>query len=850
MKPFRMQGAAVRRCLAAALVCLVLPLALHAQDPTRSFADSLIPPGVLPPGVQLPTPETLSPEQAQAILQARPDLAQQLRERINASGLTPEQVRSRLRAAGYPENLLDSYLGAGGGAGGGAPTSDALSALRGLGVVSAAEADSLLSLQDVVPQADSLPGAPGPGRLRVFGYDVFRQRGRAFAPAFAAPVDPSYVLGPGDVLVLLLTGDVERAHTLEVNREGYIMIPQVGQLFVANETLGQVTDQLYGRLGRVYSGVRRGANATTRFQLSVSKVRSVQVYVAGEVAQPGLYTVSGSGSVLSALYASGGPTQNASFRKVEVRRGKELLGTVDLYDYLLHGVNSTAFRLASGDVVFVPTYGTRATVTGEVIRPAIYELAQGETLRELIAAAGGFRETALTSRIQIHRILPPAARGEGGRDRVVVDVSGEAMKAGTLAPYPIENGDSVIVFPVASRTRAVVTVLGNVWVEGPVGFTPGMRLGDALRLAGGPKPDVFLGDVLVSRLQPDSSRIQLRSSLADSTGLPVNNFALAEDDEVRVFSRTNFRSDRFITIAGAVRKPGRLTFNDGMTIRDAILLADGLREDAYLSAAEVARLPQDRSGGQVATTIRVPLDSTYIFDRDPDGKYLGPPGLPAPAGGAPAFVLEAFDNVLILQQPQWELQRVVTLTGQVRFPGRYALVTRSERLGDLIARAGGLTPEAYPAGVQFYRSGEGRIGVDLPQVLADPTFNDNVILAGGDSVHIPEYSPVVRVNGAVNAPLAVTYVPGKNLDFYVRAAGGYARNADIGRTFVQQPSGKVESVQRRFLLADGKPTPLAGAVIEVPSKELNKQPSNLLPVLGTLAAIIASLATVVIVAKQ
>ena len=172
-------------------------------------------------------------------------------------------------------------------------------------------------------------------------------------------------------------------------------------------------------------------------------------------------------------------------------------------------------------------------------------------------------------------------------------------------------------------------VQGNVWLPGPIGFTPGMTLGDAIRLAGGPKPDVFLGDVLVTRLQPDSTRIQLRSALADSTGLPVNNFALADDDEVTVFSRSEFRSDRYVVITGAVRKQGRLPYSEGMTLRDAALLADGLREDAFLDYAEVARLPKNRAGGQVATSIRVPLDSTYIFDRAANGKYLGPTG---PAG--------------------------------------------------------------------------------------------------------------------------------------------------------------------------------------------------------------------------
>ena len=368
-------------------------------------------------------------------------------------------------------------------------------------------------------------------------------------------------------------------------------------------------------------------------------------------------------------------------------------------------------------------------------------------------------------------------------------------------------------------------VQGNVWLPGPIGFTPGMTLGDAIRLAGGPKPDVFLGDVLVTRLQPDSTRIQLRSALADSTGLPVNNFALAEDDEITVFSLSEFRSDRFVVITGAVRKQGRLPYSEGMTLRDAALLADGLREDAFLDYAEVARLPKNRAGGQVATSIRVPLDSTYIFDRGANGKYLGPPGLPAPASGAPTFVLEPFDNVLIFEQPGWELQRVVALTGQVQFPGRYALLTRNERLSDLIAQAGGLTKEAYAAGIQFYRHKDQAKAASASTCRwcsQDSGYHDNLILAGGDSIHIPEYNPVVRVSGAVNAPLAVTWAEGKNMDFYVASAGGYSRDADKGRAYVTQPSGKVESVHRRFLLPDGKPVPAAGANIFVPEKDKTK----------------------------
>src|SRR5262249_25680225 len=163
--------------------------------------------------------------------------------------------------------------------------------------------------------------------------------------------------------------------------------------------------------------------------------------------------------------------------------------------------------------------------------------------------------------------------------------------------------------------------------------------------------------------------------------------------------------------------------------------------------------------GQVASTFRVPLDSTYIFDRGPNGRYLGPPGQAAPASGAAEVLLKPYDNILIFRQPDWELHRTVSITGQVRFPGRHSLLHRTDRLLDLIQRSGGLTREAYPAGIKFFRSVDrgGRIGVDLPRVLDHPDFRDNLILSGGDSIVIPEYTPVVYVNGAVNAPMSVTY---------------------------------------------------------------------------------------------
>ncbi len=830
-----------------------------------------------------------TPDQARALLQSRPDLGARIRSYITNSGLTPDQVRSRLSAGGYPPGLLDTYLGSSSSAGTGGQVDDqVLDAMRALGFRNEEDRPLLA--------ADSVAGRPGTPRrdlpatsdsVAIFGLDVFHRVSTQFQPVVTGPVDPSYRLGPGDVLVLILTGDVELAHTLEVTREGFIVIPQVGQIYVSGLTLASLETLLYTRLGRVYSGVRRGAGASTRFQVTVARLRTNQVFVIGDVARPGSYQVSSAGTVLTALYLAGGPTDKGSFRRVEIRRGGALIDTLDVYDYLLRGNAAHDIRLESGDVIFVPVHGARVEITGAVVRPAYYELASGETLRELIASAGGFDPAALRRRIQIERILPPAQRGPGGRDRVLIDLAESELSDSVAPGFPLLAGDRVKVFRIAERRRNVVTVEGNVWTVGPVGYTPDMRLSDAIRLAGGPKPDVFLGQILISRLNPDSTRAQLRSAFRDSTGAVTNDLPLQEDDQITVFARTTFRPERYVVVTGAVKRSGRIRYREGMTLKDAVLEADGLTEDAWLAEAEIARLPTDRTAGVLATSFRAPMDSSYLFDRGPDGKYDGPPGLPAPAGGAPETRLAPYDNVLVMRQPDWELQRTVTLTGQVKFPGRYALLTKTDRVRDLIQRAGGLTREAYPLGAGLYRrqptspddirllgrlasqadSGQRdslsvmadslrlgtslarRVGLDLSLALERPDARQNIVMQTGDSLDIPEFDPTVRILGAVNSPTTVLSQPGWNVDDYVAAAGGYSRLADKGRAYVVQPGGRLESVKRRFLLPDSKPKPRAGSTVFVPERDPNDR-RDWAGFLGSVAQILASTVTILVVATK
>ncbi len=845
-----------------------------------------------------------TPEQAAAILQSRPELLQQLRDRMTNSGLTPDQIRARLRAEGYPETLLDAYLpggstGAGGaaapgaGAAGGAgragmgpdgmdprnPGSDVFSALRALGIADSSDFDfpgdtlrqrrllggdtlvapydtllddRLRDPRDVRPtrtltpyeqflrmRADSIQRDSG---LKVFGMDLFDRRTTQFDANAAGPVDPSYRLGPGDRLVLILTGDVEAAYQLDVTREGFVVVPQVGQLQVANLTLGQLEDMLYARLGRAYSGVRRGAGATTRFSLSVARLRSNQVFVLGDVERPGSYRISAAGTAMTALYAAGGPTMAGTFRNIQVKRGGRVVATFDLYDYLLKGDQSNDPRLQNGDVVFVGPHTGRVRVIGEVMRPATYEVGRNGTLAEIVRAAGGLKPTAARSRIQIERLTPARDRTQPGSDRAVLDVS---AAAGDVPALGLVDGDVVRVLKVAERVRGRVVVRGNVYTPGTIAVAPGMRLSEAIRRAGGLKPDTYLGQVLVSRLNSDSTRTQLRAQLADTLGTVVTDLVLQEEDEIRIFGRSEFRPVRYVAINGAVRRSGRYPYREGMTMRDLVLLAGGMQESALLTEAEIARLPADRRDGVTARTVRVPLDSSYLFERGPDGRYQGPPGLPARPSGAPEQVLDAYDNVLILRQPDWELQRNVFIGGEVRYPGTYSLTRKTERIADLVTRAGGLTQEAYTDGVQFVRKRGriGRIGVDLPAVLKDPSNTDNLILFDGDSISIPRFDAVVRVDGAVNSPTALPYVQGQPLDYYIRAAGGGRRDADLRRSYVVQPNGRVDAVRIRRLWPDAQPTPRPGAIVTVPSRDPSERAQNLAAA-TTVAQIAASLAAV------
>jgi polysaccharide export outer membrane protein len=842
---------------------------------------------------QVPTP-------AQAAQMAKdPAAVARLQQMMQSSGMTPEQIRDRLKAQGYPESLLDQILPGGARSDStGVLGDDVFGALKALGIGDSTVVDSLANqsrgrrrVQDRMDSAfmdsvmiairndttraalralmrsQDLRKQENDSGFAVFGLGLFRSDsgGGAFAPNTSGGADANYRFGPNDKLVLFLTGDVEKSYSLTVTREGFVVIPDVGVINVAGLTRSQLEDALYARLGRVYSGVRRGAGATTKFYIDMSQSGTNQVFVTGDVVHPGSYKMSRAGTVMSALYLAGGPTPNGTMRNVQVTRNGQTIAALDVYDYALHGNASNDVRLENGDIVFVLPRGPQVRVAGAVLRPATYEVKPNQTLADVVQMAGGFGEAADRRRVQIDRIVPPNERSTAGSDRRIVDVPGEL-----LSTAPVRAGDVIKVLEIAKRVARRVAVKGNVWTAGPVAFTPGMHLFDALRSAGGLRPDSYLGQLLITQLQADSTRIMLRTAVFDTTGKPVDNVLLTDGDEITVFSTTDFRPKRYVTVNGPVRKPGQIPYREGMTLRDAVLLSGGLLEGASLENAEIARLPESRAAGVTAVTQIVPLDSSYVFERGANGQYVGPAGVQAVAGRTPDVPLEPYDAILIKRQAEWQLQQTVSVRGEVKYPGEYSIVNKSEKLSDVIKRAGGLTTVAYPDGIIFVRRPRAlagrsasdsltsrgvsdgpsvRIGLDLPTVLRDPSYVDNLQLADGDSIFIPRFAPVVLIHGAVNSQVGVAYVAGADLDFYIRAGGGATVKGDAGRAYVTQPNGKVETRQRHFLGYSSEPKPLPGSTVFVPDKDpLDRR--DWLQVASTFTGLLGSLVAIAAIVRR
>ncbi|MDD2539977.1 MAG: SLBB domain-containing protein [Desulfuromonadaceae bacterium] len=661
--------------------------------------------------------------------------------------------------------------------------------------------------------------------MKQFGYDFFKNSLQLTSAIDAMPAGSNYLLGPGDVLNLNVWGAVNFRYELTVDRTGELMIPKVGVVRV----WGLPFDKAQAAVKEAISHYYRNFEMS----LTLGRLRSIQVYVVGEVEAPGNYPVSSLATVINALAAAGGPSYNGSLRKVKVTRNGQPPTTVDLYDMLLSGDRNKDVQLQNGDTIFVPVIGPVVAVAGEVRRPAIYEMNGRTTLADALKMAGGVAASGSLGRIQVERL-------ENNSARIALDIvpKGGTMEA-ELGNVELKDRDMVKVFPVQAAVRQVVVLKGNVQQTGEYQFRPGMRLTDLIPSTQALLPESYLDSVEITRLSPPDYRrelitVSLRRALA---GNQADNLLLQEQDTVKVFSRWEMEEKPRVAVNGAVVNPGTYDFYPGMSVRDLVTAAGSAKRNAVLDDAELSRIV---ISGDRAQSTRLQLNLGKALAGDP-------------ANNLPLQI----DDVLIVRGvTDWQdsTDKFVTLKGEVRFPGVYS-VARGEKLSSVIVRAGGYTEKAYLRGAKFTRrsvqesqqkrmdeivrksekdimqkeaalasvssskeeleatkaaldsllksvqqmkslKAEGRVVMHLSSVDELKKSNYDLVLEGGDQLEIPPRPGVVSVLGQVYNPTSFVYLPGQDVDSYLQKAGGPVNDAESSEMYIIRMDGTVFSRQQ------------------------------------------------------
>ena len=762
------------------------------------------------------------------------------------------QVRSRLQQAGYDPGLADQYFDSMEGIEG-TTLSEVdpgfLEAMRALGIL---QPDVDFPLDPIAPDppglaADTLVALPD-SVLSVFGLDVFQRRTTGLDQVLNGPVGDDYQLGPGDQLILVLTGDVELAYAnLGVTREGFVIIPDVGQVFVNGQTLGQLRGSLFRRLSEVYSGIRDGGDATTFFDVSLGRLRASQVSVIGDVQSPGSYIVSSVSTVFAALQVAGGPTELGSFRRVVVRRGGQEVRQVDLYDYLLRGDASDDIRLEHGDIVFVPPAGSHITVRGEFRRPALYEVLEGEGLRDVIGFAGGMLPTAHAHALRIVRLLPFAERSPG-MDRVLMTVD-----AGPLIDDPTNNqdvallpGDDIFVPATIEEQRNRVAVAGAVHFPGRYQLVEGQTTRALLEQAE-LREDAYLSAIHIYRPRLDSAGVTLLRIAIDPALGGIQDLPLLDRDSLVVFSVDSLMVGDSVRVAGRVRNPGQYRYARGMTAVDLILVAGGLVEGALATEAEVSRtrVTLDRTD---TLAVAIPIRLSGLIPA-PELLDNGGATRPGPDLSAADLPLEAGDRLFVRERPGYVAPITVSVSGHVSFPGDYAVERRNERLTDIMRRVGGFSPEAYVPGARLIRDSL-VVGIDLGRAIARPGGPDDLLMRAGDQIRVPQYDPTVFISGSVGFQTRAVFIAGMSMSEYIRQAGGSLDDADLNKISVEYANGRRETTKKFLWLIRRHPRVEPGSVIFVPAALPSEGGGGLGQILGNTMSLVTTVLTLLVLSDQ
>jgi polysaccharide export outer membrane protein len=697
----------------------------------------------------------------------------------------------------------------------------------------------------------------GVAALKPFGYDIFNQTTPStFAPDAGIPVPSGYIVGPGDELDVQLYGNMNRVLKLTVSREGQVNLPDIGPIGVAGQTFTSVKAEIESRVQRQMIGVRAS--------VSMADTRGLRVFVLGEARRPGTYTLSGLGTITSALYAAGGVKRIGSLRNVQLKRRGETVRRLDMYDLLIRGDSADDAHLQDGDVVFVPPVGTTVSVSGEVRRPAIYELKAEATVADLVQLAGGLTPDADPSKAMLTGF-------DAARRRVVLAVE--------LTPGPnsqaLHNGDLLSVARLRPTLDSGILVQGYLYSPGTFAWRQGIRLSNVIRSVDELRPNADLHYLLIRRELPPERHVTVLSadlpaalaapgSAADVELMPrdrITVFDLSSTrdhvmqpilDELRLEGTSN-QPSQVVQVSGHVKVPGSYPLEPGMTVSDLVRAGGGAADEAYQSEAELVRYEVIKGEARKTELIKVNLAAALRGDASANLR------------------LRPFDALSIRQVPEWGSQESVTLRGEVRFPGSYA-IRRGETLRSVIDRAGGLTSFAFPEGSVFTRedlrvreqeqldmlndrmerdvtllalqsaaAGQqaaagalsvgqsllvqlknykavGRMVIDLPRLESSPVGSTyDVILHGGDVLAVPRFQQQVTVIGEVQSTTSHLYNPKLSRDDYINLSGGTTRRADRSKIYVVRASGSVVASGGSRWFESGSDVPIkAGDTIVVP----------------------------------
>jgi polysaccharide biosynthesis/export protein len=665
------------------------------------------------------------------------------------------------------------------------------------------------------------PASVSTVQSRVFGAALFQNASLSFEPDIRIATPRNYVVGPDDEILLDVYGASSENFRLRVTPEGSVKIPNLAPVNVSGLTVEQAEQRIIARLRQGGFQGLGTAGSGTFATATLGKIRSIRVTLVGEVVKPGTYTISSLGSAFNALYLAGGPNpETGSFRRIQVIRGNRVVRTIDLYDFLLRADQRDNIRLQDQDVVRVAEYQTRVDVQGEVRRPYLFELLPGETFQTLLAFVGGFNEEAYTASVSVRRNTP--------RERKIITLTPDEF-----ASFTPQRGDRYTVGRILERYENRVQITGAVMRPGDFALENGLAtVGDLIRRAAGLRKDASTTRANIFR-EGDNMDIQNVSfDVGKLLKGEVADIPLMRQDSVVIQSIRNLREPYFVTIEGAVNKPEMFGYVENMTVSDLVTLAGGFQEGATATRIEIARrMRSDSANSQANIEIyRFALDRSLRLTPD-DAR----------------FVLRPFDIVYVRTQSYYETQQQVYINGEVMHPGLYAILSRTERISDLIQRAGGLKPDAYLPGSQFFRNRR-LIGTDIRAILDNPKSEGNLLLQNTDTLYIPRRSDIVGIEGAVLNPSMVSFSQAQTLRGYVTQAGGYTENARVSRSYVVYPNGRKDRT-KRFLGIKFYPKVEPGSTIVIPFKPVDTDrlsPGERIGMFSLIGTLAATLTTIII----